>query len=204
MGPAAQSPLVGRLRLGHHDRRAVRGEADQGESADQALSRDAMMDRASELRSWHALGLLRRRVVWLMVGEAVVVTVEGSLLGIAAGGVSGWTLATSVARAAAGFHLPVRWPVATMNGLPIISTVAVACAAGVVAMRSRACAKRRRRPRRRESTASRDHAPLLLDCPSESTYRKLLNPLRSVMIDTRRNDRRWWRPRGAASRCGGA
>jgi putative ABC transport system permease protein len=95
----------------------------------------AIMDRESELRSWRALGLLRRRLVWLLVAEAVVIAVEGSVLGVAAGSVLGWTLTTSIARAVARMHIPVRWPVMTMTGLPIISTVAVACAAAVVALR---------------------------------------------------------------------
>ncbi len=95
----------------------------------------AIMDRESELRSWRALGLLRRRLVSLLVAEAVVIAVEGSFLGVAAGSVLGWTLTTSIARAVARMHIPVRWPVVTMAGLPIISTVAVACAAAVVALR---------------------------------------------------------------------
>jgi len=95
----------------------------------------AIMDRESQLRSWRALGLFRRRLVWLLVAEAVVIAVEGSFLGVAAGSILGWTLTTSIARAVARMHLPVRWPVMMMTGLPIISTVAVAFAAATVALR---------------------------------------------------------------------
>ncbi len=95
----------------------------------------SIIDRESELRTWRALGLLRRRLVGLLVGEAALVGLGGSLLGLLTGAILGYMLTTEIARAAAGYRLTVCWSTATLLGLASLSTIAAAAAAAIVAVR---------------------------------------------------------------------
>ncbi|MEO7437489.1 MAG: FtsX-like permease family protein [Candidatus Binatia bacterium] len=71
----------------------------------------------------------------LLVTEAVFVGALGSVLGFATGTLLGYLLTTSFAAAMAGYRLTPLWPVGTMVGVPLLSTVAAAAAAAVVARR---------------------------------------------------------------------
>ncbi len=95
----------------------------------------SIMDRERELRTWRALGLLRRRLVRLLVGEAALIGVAGSLLGVVVGAVLGFTLTTSIARAVAGYRLEVTWSPAALSGFAGVSILAAACSAAFVALR---------------------------------------------------------------------
>lgn len=95
----------------------------------------SIIDRESELRTWRALGLLRWRLVRLLVGEAAVVGLVGSCLGLVSGALLGFLLTTEIARAVAGYRLVPIWPIVTFIGVPVLSTLAAAGAAWAVAFR---------------------------------------------------------------------
>lgn len=95
----------------------------------------AIIDRDAELRTWRALGLRRGDLVRMLVVEAAFVGAIGGVLGLASGTILGRMLTTSIAAAMAGYRLPLQWPVVTMVGVPLVSTLAAAGAAAVVARR---------------------------------------------------------------------
>jgi putative ABC transport system permease protein len=95
----------------------------------------SIIDREAELRTWRALGLLRMSLVRLLVAEAAFVGAIGSALGLVSGAILGRLLTTSIAAAMAGYRLAPRWPIGMMAGVPILSTIAAAAAAAVVAHR---------------------------------------------------------------------
>lgn len=95
----------------------------------------SIIDREAELRTWRALGLLRMSLVRLLVVEAAFVGAIGSVLGFVSGAILGQLLTTSIAAAMAGYRLTPRWPMGTLAAVPILSTVAAATTAAVVAHR---------------------------------------------------------------------
>jgi putative ABC transport system permease protein len=95
----------------------------------------AIVDRADELVTLRALGMLRGRLVRLLVLEAALVGVLGSLLGLFAGSVLGGTFVVTVARAVAGFRFAVHWPLGVMLALTTVSVASAAAAAYFVARR---------------------------------------------------------------------
>ena len=95
----------------------------------------SIIDREAELRTWRALGLLRGRLVRLLIVEAVFVGAVGSALGLATGTLLGHMLTTTIAAAVAGYRLPVYWPLGTMAGVPTFSILGAAAAAALVARR---------------------------------------------------------------------
>jgi hypothetical protein len=66
------------------------------------------------------------------VGEAILISIGGSVLGVLSGALLGWSLTTSIACAVAGFRLAVNWPVETMVAVPLISTLAAGAVAKTV------------------------------------------------------------------------
>jgi len=95
----------------------------------------AIIDRAEHLTTLRALGMLRGRLVALLVIEAGLVGALGSVLGLAGGSLLGATLVDTVARRVAGFRLAVHWPVAAMTALVALSAASAAGAAYCVARR---------------------------------------------------------------------
>jgi putative ABC transport system permease protein len=95
----------------------------------------SIIDREVELRTWRALGLRRASLVRLLIAEAVLVGGIGSALGFVSGAILGQLLTTSIASAMAGYRLTPRWPLGTLAGVPLLSTVAAAGGAAVVARR---------------------------------------------------------------------
>lgn len=95
----------------------------------------AVIDRDAELRTWRALGLRRGDLVRMLAVEATFVGAIGGGLGLVSGTILGRMLTTSIAAAVAGYRLPLHWPLATMIGVPLVSTFAAAAAAALVARR---------------------------------------------------------------------
>jgi putative ABC transport system permease protein len=92
-----------------------------------------IIDRADELVTLRALGMLRARLIRLLMGEAAVIGAFGSGLGLVSGALLGGTFVKTVAPAVAGFRFTLRWPIGTMAGLVVASVVAAIGAAGAVA-----------------------------------------------------------------------
>jgi putative ABC transport system permease protein len=93
----------------------------------------SIVDRVAELRLWRAFGLPRRHLVWLLTLEAAIVGALGSAVGLVAGVALGYPVVTVITRAVAGFRLDIRWPVEAAAVLFVLSTLAAAGAAYVVA-----------------------------------------------------------------------
>jgi putative ABC transport system permease protein len=93
----------------------------------------SIVDRVAELRLWRAFGLPRRHLVWLLTLEAAIVGALGSAVGLLAGVALGYPVATTITRAVAGFRLDIRWPVEAAMVLFLLSTLAAAGTAHLVA-----------------------------------------------------------------------
>lgn len=93
----------------------------------------SIVDRVAELRLWRAFGLPRRHLVWLLTLEAGIVGALGSAVGLVAGVALGYPVVTVITRAVAGFRLDIRWPLEAAAVLFVLSTLAAAGAAHLVA-----------------------------------------------------------------------
>jgi putative ABC transport system permease protein len=93
----------------------------------------SIIDRVTELRLWRAVGLPRKQLVRLLTLEAWVVGAIGSAIGLVAGAVLAYPLVAVITRAVAGFRLQIRWPVGAAAWLFVLSTIAAAAAAHLVA-----------------------------------------------------------------------
>jgi putative ABC transport system permease protein len=93
----------------------------------------AIIERADDLVTLRALGMRRRRMVRMLMIEALFVGALGSLLGLGAGTVLGRALVHTVMPAVAGFVLPLRWPLSAAATLLSLSTGAAVAAAFFIA-----------------------------------------------------------------------
>jgi len=92
-----------------------------------------IIDRAHDLAAWRALGMERRRIVWLLATEAGMVGILAGMLGIAAGTVIGDTLVRVVAPAVAGFRMTTEWPLVWMSAVVLLTALSAGLAAALVA-----------------------------------------------------------------------
>lgn len=93
----------------------------------------SILDRGADLALWRAQGLTRQRLTRLLVTEAGLVGLLGSALGLVSGSLFGWVLVAVIAPAVGGFRLGVRWPMDGMLELLVVSTLAAAGTAWLVA-----------------------------------------------------------------------